>query len=569
LRIEDFEFGIFEEDDEGRGRGRLRTDSALAATWIGTFVWLWVSLCAFGEEAARYSLIPYPEKVSPSDGVFEIRPQTRIRADGSATEVGEYLAARLRTPTGYALPVSRSSKKKAAAGEILLTTRAAPAGSSREAYQLIVSPDSVVIWASDAAGLFYGTQTLLQLLPVDVFSREQVKNRLWEIPCVQVQDEPRFVWRGFLLDVARHFFSKEEVKGMMDLMALHKLNTLQLHLTDDQGWRVEIRKYPRLTQVGAWRKDIGFGLDPKSSTAYGPDGRYGGFYTQADVRELVEYGRKRQISLVPEIEMPGHSGAALGAYPELGCAGTNANPGTHAGVLCPGREEVFEFLQEVLGEVMELFPSRYIHIGGDEVAREYWENCPRCQALMRREGLRNERELESYFVGRLERFLSSHGRTLIGWSEIREGGLPAGAVIMDWIGGGAEAAAAGHDVVMAPTAYCYFDYYQETNKPGEPRAIGGYLPLRQGYSFEPVPAGLDARQQARILGPEGALWTEYIASLEHAQYMMFPRLCALSEVAWTPAGARNYDAFSQRLAVHVQRLERLGVNYRRSSIGSP
>jgi hexosaminidase len=425
----------------------------------------------------------------------------------------------------------------------------------------------VEVRGTDAAGVFYGVQTLLQLLPPQVFSRSRLSEASWLIPAVEILDEPRFAWRGLLLDVARHFYSKEQVKQILDLMALHKLNRFQVHLTDDQGWRVEIKKYPRLTEVAAWRKSIGFGLDPKASTAYGPDGRYGGFYTQADIRELVAYAQSRHITIVPEIEMPGHASGALTAYPEYSCFGgpynTDQGGGVFAGVYCPGQERTFEFLSNVVAEVVSLFPGKYFHIGGDEVPKDNWQKCPRCQARIKEEGLKNEHELQSYFVRRMEKIVNAHQRALVGWSEIREGGLAPNAVIMDWIGGGLESAQSGHDVVMTPTQFCYFDYYQSTNTAAEPRAIGGHVPLPKVYAFEPMPAQLPAQYRGHILGAQANLWTEYIAAFDHLQYMLFPRLCALAEVTWSPAAARDFTGFSSRLPTHLRRLDQLGVNYRK------
>jgi hexosaminidase len=451
----------------------------------------------------------------------------------------------------------------------VLTTREAQPTLATEGYTLSVTPGRVVIRAGGSAGLFYGVQSLLQLLPPEVLAPNPVQGIDWTVPCVQIEDRPRFPWRGFLLDVGRHFFNPAEIKQVLDLMALHKLNTFHWHLTDDQGWRIEIKKYPRLTEVGAWRKGIGFGLDPKAGSAYGPDGRYGGFYSQAEVRDIVAYAQARNITIVPEIEMPGHASAALAAYPQLSCFGgpynTDIGGGIYAGVYCAGKDETFEFVQNVLAEVCRLFPGKYIHIGGDEVPPDNWHKCAKCQARMQHEGLKTEKELESYFVRRMEKFLNSRHRNLIGWSEIREGGLAQNAVVMDWIGGAVEAASGGHDVIMTPTTYCYLDYYQSTNQP-EPKAIGGYLPLNQVYGFEPIPPKLEPRFQRHILGAQGNLWTEYIASLNHAQYMMFPRLCALAEVAWSPAAARNYNDFTRRLRVHGRRFDQMGVHYRRQSI---
>jgi hexosaminidase len=352
-------------------------------------------------------------------------------------------------------------------------------------------------------------------------------------------------------------------------MALLKLNTFHWHLVDDQGWRLELKKYPQLTQSGAWRDGVGFGLNPKASTAYGSGGRYGGFYTQADTREVVAYAQARFITIVPEIEMPGHSTAALSVFPELNCTGvglsTNSPTRLSTGVYCAGREETFGFLQGVLTEVMDLFPGKYIHVGGDEVPMENWRKCIQCQARMRAEGLQNVHELQSYFIRRMEKFVSGKGRVLIGWSDIREGGLAPNTVLMDWIGGGTEAASAGHDVVMSPKASCYFDYYQSQDHFTEPRAIGGFLPLAKVYAFEPIPADLAPQFQQHILGAEGVVWTEYIPNLKQAEFMMFPRLTALAEVVWSSKAARDFNDFSRRLPEHNRRLDLAGINYHRDT----
>jgi len=532
------------------------------------------TLCAFAAEQNTLSIIPVPQQLEPHDGTFVLQPSTQIFVDGDkrapAIDSANSLAERLRKSTGYPFRLSAISKANApASGAILLTTKGAKTMSSAEAYDLTVTQNSVVVRARASAGLFYGVQSLLQLLPPEALATNRVTNIVWKVPALELVDQPRFAWRGFLLDVGRHFFTKQEVKHLFDLMALHKLNTFHWHLTDDQGWRLQIRKYPRLTEIGAWRKSIGFGLDPKSASAYGPDGRYGGFYTQADIRELVNYAASRHITIVPEIEMPGHASAALAAYPQFSCLGGpyNTDGGELPGVYCAGKEETFEFLQDVLGEVCELFPSKYIHIGGDEVSSENWKKCAKCQARKTREGLKSEPELESYFIRRIEKFLNSRGRILVGWSEIRQGGLAQNATIMDWIGGAVESAREGHDVVMTPTDYCYLDYYQSTNhETVEPKAIGGFLPLSQVYAFQPVPANLEPQFRSHIIGVQGNLWTEYIASLQHAEYMTFPRLCALAEIAWSPANSRNYEDFTRRLRVHVRRFDLLGVNYRRASL---
>lgn len=519
---------------------------------------------------ASPDLIPFPEKMEPREGVFKLAPATRILVDEASKVTGEYLAQRLRKCTGYRFEVGASPETTVGTKAVIyLTSRAAKQSLGAEGYELSVEPDVVMVRAPGQAGLFYGAQTLLQLLPPEAFAAEPVKGLEWALPCAQIEDEPRFKWRGMMLDVSRHFFTKTEIKQLLGVMAMQKLNTFHWHLVDDQGWRIEIKKYPRLTQVGAWRKGIGFRLDPKASTAYGPDGRYGGYYTQADIREVVAYAQSRHITIVPEIEMPGHSSAALAAYPELSCNGgpytTDVGGGIFPGVYCAGKDETFEFLQNVLTEVMELFPSQYIHVGGDEVEKKNWEKCALCQARIKSEGLKDEHELQSYFIRRMEKFITSKGRNLMGWSEIREGGLAQNAAVMDWIGGAVEAASAGHEVVMSPTKFCYLDHYQSTNHATEPRAIGSYLPLSRVYAFEPVPTNLEARCQSRILGAQGNLWTEYVPSFKHVQYLAFPRMCAMAEVTWSPPGARNWDDFTRRLAAQERRFEQLGVNYRKGT----
>lgn len=524
---------------------------------------------SFGASTVAPGLVPLPQKVEMQSGSFRLQAQTVIRADVLGRDSAEFLAARLRPATGYPFSIETNGSPSSIKGAVCLTTNQADAALGEEGYKLEVASDSVVIRAAGSAGFFYGVQTLLQLAPPEVWAARSGSNVAWDLPAVRIEDRPRFRWRGFMLDVSRHFFDKAEVEQVLDSMAALKLNRFHWHLVDDQGWRIQIKQYPRLAEIGAWRKEIGFKLDPKASHAYGPDGRYGGFYTQDDIREVVAYARARHITVVPEIEMPGHSTAALAAYPQLSCLGgpftTDLNGGIFAGVYCPGKEETFQFLQNVLGEVMELFPGPYIHIGGDEVPVDNWKKCTNCQARMREQGMTNESQLESYLIRRIEPFINAHGHTLVGWSEIREGGLAQNAVVMDWIGGALEAARAGHDVVLSPTKFCYLDYYQSTNRAAEPRAIGGYLPLKKVYAFEPVPADLEPANQFHIQGGQANLWTEYVPSLQQVQYMMFPRLCALAEVVWSPAEKRDYTDFTRRLAAQNQRLEQAGINYRRQA----
>ena len=528
---------------------------------------LFLAATAFSAATNQPALIPLPQKIERLDGAFVLTPQTRIYADWASRQTAKLLAQRLRQATGYQLKISRKIFSSAPVSNgILLTTKNTNTSLGAEGYELTVTTNSVVIRAPAQAGVFYGSQTLLQLLPPEIFSTNVVANANWQMPCVQIEDWPRFKWRGMMLDVSRHFYNKLEVERLLDQMARFKLNRFHWHLVDDHGWRIEIKKYPKLTEVGAWRSGVGFNLDPKSTTAYGPDGRYGGFYTQADIREVVAYAAARHITIVPEIEMPGHSLAALAAYPQYGCTGgpytIPVSGGVFNGIYNPANEETFRFLENILTEVFQLFPSRYIHIGGDEVRKETWKNSPECQALMKREALKNEEELQSWFIRRIEKFVNAHDHALIGWSEILQGGLAKSAVVMDWIGGGKEAAAAGHNVIMTPTDFCYFDYCQSLDRSLEPHGFAAYLPLRKVYSFEPVPVGLTPPNDSYVLGGQANVWTEYIAATTHLEYMIFPRLDALAEVVWSPKDSRNWEDFQRRLKVDERRLDKLGVNHR-------
>ena len=500
------------------------------------------------------SVIPIPVRVTPAPGAFELTRGTRIAVESSdprAREVAEYLARFLQGPTGYPLPIVTEGKK----GDIRLAIRQAKAGS--ESYRLDVSQTSVTITAPSAAGLFYGVQTLRQLLPVEVERRSlQSPGRPWRVQACSIQDAPRFGYRGMHLDVGRHFFPADSVKKYIDILAMHKMNRFHWHLTEDQGWRIEIPKYPLLTSVSAWRK--------------APGGeRYGGFYTQEEIRDVVRYARERFVEIVPEIELPGHALAALAAYPELSCTGGPFTVGTRWGiyddVYCAGRDETFRFLEDVLSDVVALFPGQYIHIGGDEVPKTRWKACERCQRRIASEGLKNEAELQSYFIRRIEAFLTGKGRKLIGWDEILEGGLAPAATVMSWRGteGGIAAARQGHDAIMTPTSHCYFDYYQGSPQV-EPYAIGGLIPIRKVYAYEPIPPELNEAEAKHILGAQGNLWTEYIETFPHLQYMALPRLCALAEVVWSPASQRSWPRFAERLGGHFARMESAGIAFARS-----
>lgn len=512
------------------------------------------------------AVVPRPAQVTRHAGVFRLTAATVIVTDRATRAEGELLSNCLFPATGLRLAVRATAPAGARIISIQLDRSLARLGD--EGYRLEVMPSHAAIRSYAPAGAFYAVETLRQLLPPEIFRQAPVENVEWSVPAVVIEDAPRFPWRGALLDVARHFMPKEFVKKLIDLLALHKLNRLQLHLTDDQGWRIEIRQYPRLTEVGAWRRQTIIGRPDPDSSNWRFDGRpHGGFYTQDDIRELVGYARARFVTLVPEIEMPGHSQAAIAAYPELGNTGDSLPVGTVWGIseniLNPG-DATIRFDQNVLTEVMALFPGRWVHVGGDEAVKTQWKGSPLAQARIRELGLKDEDQLQSYFIRRMDEFLTAHGRTLIGWDEILEGGLARNAVVMSWRGvdGGIDAARAGHDVVMAPEAYTYFDHYQSADTAAEPLAIGGFLPLDTAYAFEPIPAALTPDEARHVLGAQGQLWAEYIPDPKHAEYMAFPRLCALAEVLWTPQSERDYGDFLGRLATHLRRLAILDVNYR-------
>ena len=428
--------------------------------------------------------------------------------------------------------------------------RILPSGAPSGAYSLRVTTDSVLIEAEDSAGIFYARQTL-------EFLRNPSDGTL---PCVEIEDIPRFQWRGYMQDVSRHFFNIEYLKRQIDAMARLKLNVLHLHLTDAAGWRVEIDRYPRLTSFAAWRegalwKDWWFG--ERKYLPEGTPGAYGGYYTKEELRELVQYAAERCITIVPEIEMPSHSEEVLTAYPELSCTG---EPYRHSD-FCIGKEETFEFIENVLTEIMEVFPSQYIHIGGDEASKKAWAECPLCQARMKAEGLADVDELQSYMIRRIGRFLEAHGRTPVGWDEILQGGADSAAVVMAWrsVEEGERAASGGNRTVMTPGAYCYFDTYQD-DPSTLPTAMGGYLPLSKVYSFEPVPSGLSPDEAAKIIGVQANLWCEYVPTEPHAELMIYPRLYALAEVAWSPASGRDYEDFHRRALALCAQMEAEGYN---------
>jgi hexosaminidase len=518
------------------------------------------------------ALIPLPRTVTPRDGAFRITASTSITADPALLDVARRFSRALAAPTGFDLAVRRAGATGAtgADGGIVLRRDPAMAAShGEEGYRLLVTASGIEVRAAAPAGAFYGLQTVRQLLPAAVWRDAPLPGVTWAVPAVEIDDAPRFAWRGAHLDVARHFMPKEFVKKYIDLLALHKLNRFHWHLTEDQGWRIEIRKYPRLTAVGGCRDRTLVGpyvSDPAKRTFDGT--RHCGFYTQDDVREIVAYAAERFITVVPEIEMPGHAQAAIAAYPALGvfpdsAVGVLQVWGVSEFILNP-EPATIAFMQDVLTEVLELFPGPYIHVGGDEAVKTQWKASPRVQARIRELGLADEHELQSWFIRQMDAFLTARGRRLVGWDEILEGGLAENATVMSWRGmdGGIAAAKAGHDVVMAPGSHTYFDHYQSQDKAREPLAIGGFTPLEKVYAFEPVPPQLSASEARHILGAQAQLWTEYIPTPKQVEYMAYPRLVALAEVLWTPVPRRDFTDFLARLAPHLARLDARDVRYR-------
>jgi hexosaminidase len=481
-----------------------------------------------------------------------------------ASEAAADLAEKLARDGGPKLTPAEAPEGKTHADidEILFVSAE---GLKKEGYRLHAAA-GVTMEAGDPAGHFYAVQTLLQLL-----NPTGEKGALKPLRAgLHITDEPRFAWRGMMLDCCRHFFTVDEVKEVIDMMASLKLNVFHWHLTEDQAWRIEIKKYPELTEKGAWREGVGFGLPTTSTTHYrASDGQYGGFYTQDDVRDVIAYAAARHITVVPEIEMPGHATAALTVYPKLGCTGgpyeMMQKGGVFKEVYCAGNDETIAFLKDVLDEVSELFPSQFIHVGGDECPKDRWTSCSKCQGRIKAEGLKDEHELQSWVMRTMEKHLSAKGKRLLGWDEILEGGLPPGATVMSWRGmkGGIAAADSGHDVVMSPTTHCYFDYYQSEDKDREPKAIGGFLPLEKVYELDPVTTAIAENKRHHVLGAQANLWTEYIPNAGQMQYMIAPRIAALAEVVWTPQEKRDWPDFRMRLAAQLKRFEARGFNYRK------
>jgi len=489
-------------------------------------------------------------EIRSEPGHFILRDDTVIVPEAELKAKAKQLAGYLEAATGYDLQITTGENRKNA---IKLVTDKSLRWLGDEGYQITVRPDEIRIAGYKTNGIFYGIQTLRQLMPLQIFRQGKVKDVQWAVPCVGIKDKPRFCWRGLMIDCSRTFWNKEFIKRYIDLLSVYKMNVLHLHLTDDQGWRIEIKSRPKLTELCST-------FAPK----YNEPAEREGYYSQDDIRELVAYALDRNITIVPEIEMPGHSSEVFAAYPELSCRGVESEiypyfkgPGITSDILCAGNEETFVFLEDVLAEVIELFGSQYIHIGGDEAPKERWKSCPRCQRRIREEGLKNEDELQSWFVQRIEKYLNSKGKKLIGWDEILEGGLAANAAVMSWRGmkGGIAAAKDEHFVVMSPTSHCYFDYTY------------GRIPTEKVYSFEPVPAVLPNEQHKFILGAQANFWSHIDRTEAKFDRQIFPRYVALSEVVWSPRGHRDWEDFRRRLKVAKKQLKLLGV-YCYDEIGS-
>jgi hexosaminidase len=498
-------------------------------------------------------LIPQPSIVEMKKGSFVLNKETVIQADATMFEA-QYLQQAIKQQTGLDLKIVAATIHP---NKISLS-HTVDVHSSKEGYGMMISIKNIAIYAEHPEGFFYGIQTLLQLLPSE--TKESIN-----VPCLLISDEPKYAWRGMHLDCARHFFPVDFIKKYIDELALYKMNTFHWHLTDDQGWRIQIKQYPKLTGVGAWRNGstVGHYREHVFDTI-----RYGGFYTQEEIKSVIAYASERHITIIPEIEMPGHAVAALAAYPQYSCTGGPFEVAKQWGVLddvfCP-KAETITFLENILDEVIALFPSTYIHIGGDECPKTRWKKCLHCQALIKEKGLKDEHELQSYFVQTIEKYVNSKGRKIIGWDEILEGGLAPNAAVMSWRGteGGIAAAQQHHEVVMSPGSHCYFDHYQGDPK-NEPLAIGGYTPIEKVYTFNPTPAKLTPEEASYILGGQANVWTEYINTPAQVEYMVFPRIMALSEALWGTANPANYADFQNRLLQQLPSLDQKKINYSRA-----
>ena len=512
------------------------------------FLWI-LGMCFHAHPILAQSVIPVPLKMEQGTGSFLLSEKTKLYTNlqGGEAELWEnYLKA---------LPVQLKEARMKDRKQMLflLITPKTPQLPSPESYTLSVTPQRIEIRATSGAGLFYGMQTLLQLM-------QPAGTGSYSVPSVEIEDTPRFAYRGLMLDVSRHFSTKEFIKKQIDALAYYKINRLHLHLTDAAGWRLEIKKYPLLTDFAAWRTDPTWKKwwnGGRKYLRYDEPGASGGYYTQDDIREILAYARQHYITVIPEIEMPSHSEEVLAAYPQLSCSG---EPYKNSD-FCVGNEETFTFLENVLTEVMELFPSEYIHVGGDEAGKSAWKTCPKCQKRMKDEHLANVDELQSYLIHRIEKFLNNHGRRLLGWDEILQGGIAPNATVMSWRGeeGGIAAVTSGHHAIMTPGAYCYLDSYQDAPY-SQPEAIGGYLSLKKVYAYDPVPASLTAEQAKLVYGVQGNLWVEYIPTPEHVEYMIYPRILALAEVAWSAPERKSWPDFHTRALSAVADLQKKGYH---------
>ena len=526
---------------------------------------LLVASCARPQEAREPQIIPQPAFIQTADGVFTIDRNTPIyidEGDSALLRTVGFLNDKLSKAAGWTLNVIADDPLRHGNEKGLFWL---DAGLPKEAYNLYINPDRVVVEFGSGAGAFYALQTLLQLLPDAIFADSVQHGVRWTLPCCDIEDAPRFPYRGMHLDCCLHFFDIPFLERYIDLMALHKVNRFHWHLTEDQGWRIEIKKYPLLTEKGQWRKETVVGS--LASGVY--DGKpYGGYYTQEEIKALIKYAADRYVTIIPEIEIPGHSLAAISCYPELSCGleehyETATRWGIFKQVYCT-KEETFKFLEDVFDEVIDLFPSELIHIGGDECPKASWKQCPHCQAMIKKLGLKDEYELQSWFIQRMEKYINSKGRQIIGWDEILEGGLAPNAKVMSWLGeeGGIKAAQQHHEVVMAPYPKYYLDYWQ-ADPDSEPLAMGGPTLLRTMYEYNPIPEVLTPEEARYIIGVEGCVWTEYMPTPARVEYMAWPRMCAIAEAGWTKAG-KDWDGFTRRLETHLGRLDRLDVGYCRA-----
>ncbi|MBQ8222466.1 MAG: family 20 glycosylhydrolase [Bacteroidales bacterium] len=519
--------------------------------------------CSKKLQQADYNVIPLPKTVTEStESPFVLSKNVSITYPNSQVELlkeANFLSEYLNEMLGYSLKVEEVDESKNASINLVVDPSAF---TEDDSYKIIVNKDNIHIIGSNTSAVFYGVQTLRKSLPFNA------RGEKIELPAAEIYDYPRFSHRGMMLDVSRHIFDLDSIKEFIDVMALHNMNKFHIHLTDDQGWRVEIKKYPELTKVGAWRSGTKIGKSEEFDTI-----RYGGFYTQDELRDLVQYAADRHITIIPEIDLPGHQLAALATYPEFGCTGGPYEVwkqwGVADDVICAGNEDAMRFLEDVLTEIMDIFPSEYVHIGGDECPKVRWEQCPKCQARIKELGFKDdehfkaENYLQSYVMKRMEKFVEDHGRKVIGWDEILEGGLGPNVTIMSWRSsdGGKEGAKQHHDVIMTPCSHLYFDYYQTDNTDDEPIAIGGYIPVNRVYEFEPIPSGLTKEEAKHILGPQANLWSEYIKDMNTVFYRVLPRMDALTEIQWVMPEQKNYDDFRSRAYKMVELYDLKGWNY--------